>query len=818
MEKTHANEIAEEPRRSGRATKGQHKNASSSPAPNAKPAKAAAKSKPPKKSTEPEPQEDDDEEVIRCICGNSNPKDKRAFIGCDACTVWQHNVCMGIPDEEEDVPDHYFCEECRPEEHEETIQALQRGEKIWETRNKLWQNEKKMSKSRKGKGKQGEEYKPAWLKKDIAPQPPADPEPTPPAAATNGKQETNNKRKREEEPAPEQEVKPSVEEKKPTRAGRQDKRRKSSPAESKVVMDTDTALVPIDQLPKERQSVAQALSKITTSDIQNRVKSGFKLPASQTPASLGEHYGARIEYALHMNHGSKEPPYKQQFMALNANLKRNVILIERLLNGSLTADELSTMSSSDMASEELQRERAAMKEELDRQAIAIEEEGPRYKQDHKGFHEIETEYPQHNEAPAESEPVPASRPEAMRKEPTQGGSPVNHQPPLAIDTSQQADSGVERRPSSQQQFDMNNIWAKTANSPTSTAPRPVANTHVRRPSAPVPAQPNVARDDPDIDRMLDDNDESYSPADASGPDAIVWRGKLVQASEDEVTVNARYVAGRNLSSTWQNLLPEVLSIDGRLAIGKAEDYLCGLRWSNSSDVVVLALSPYDNLEPFNNIFQYFHSRERYAVVEKSKPRFVKDFYIIPVEAGRELPAHIKMLEECNIKTPLEERMLLATLVVARSPDEPPVAGDATPSQQPANGHLPPHVRQSIGGPAGSPITAQNPSFSPSNNATPQAGYGAPNPGGLPPNPYTAQAQPQQQQSPYPAQPGPMAPNPLASEILGPLLNCPTAQVILSQAPNIDRDRLQNLKKILEEDPVTTTNFEALVAKLYTPQQ
>ncbi|KAK4506342.1 hypothetical protein PRZ48_000072 [Zasmidium cellare] len=799
----------EEPRRSGRATKGQHKNASSSPAPNPKPAKAAPKSKAPKKSAEPEPQDDDDEEVIRCICGNSNPKDKRAFIGCDACTVWQHNVCMGIPDEEEDVPDHYFCEECRPEEHEETIQALQRGEKIWETRNKLYQNEKKMSKSRKSKGKQGEEYRPAWLKKDIAPQPPADPAPTP-APATNGKQESNNKRKREEEPAPESEAKPAPEEK-PTRAGRQDKRRKSSPAESKVVMDTDTALVPIAELPKDRQNVAQALSKIVTGDIQQRVKSGFKLPANQTAASLGEHYGARIEYALHMNHGNKEPSYKQQFMALNANLKKNAILIERLLNGSLTADELSTMSSSDLASEELQKERAAMKEALDRQAIAVEEEGPRYKQDHKGFHEIEMDGQQSHDQPAESEPAP--KPTVIRKESTQAGSPVNNPPPLAIDTSQQADTGGERRPSSQQQFNMNNIWAKTANSPTGTAPRPAA-THARRPSAPVPAQPNGAKDDPDIDRMLDDNDESYSPADASGSDAIVWRGKLVQASEDEVTVNARYVAGRNLSSSWHTLLPETLSIDGRLAVGKAEDYLCGLRWSNSSDVSVLALTPYDNLEPFNNIFQYFHSRERYAVVEKSKPRFVKDFYIIPVEAGRELPAHIKMLEDCNIKTPIEERMLLATIVVARAPEEPPVAADATPSQQPANGHLPPHVRQSIGGPAGSPIAAQNPSFSPSNNAPPQAGYGAPNPGGLPPNPYTTQPPPPQQ-SPYPAQPGPAPPNPLVAEILGHLQTCPTAQVILSQAPNIDRDRLQNLRKILEEDPATQTDFDALVAKLYS---
>ena len=41
---------------------------------------------------------------------------------------------------------------------------------------------------------------------------------------------------------------------------------------------------------------------------------------------------------------------------------------------------------------------------------------------------------------------------------------------------------------------------------------------------------------------------------------------------------------------------------------------------------------------------YFHSRERYAVVEKDKPAMVKDLYIIPVEAGEALPVHVEMLE------------------------------------------------------------------------------------------------------------------------------------------------------------------------------
>jgi hypothetical protein len=37
------------------------------------------------------------------------------MVCCDDCEVWQHCECMGL--EEEDIPDQYFCEQCRPEDH-----------------------------------------------------------------------------------------------------------------------------------------------------------------------------------------------------------------------------------------------------------------------------------------------------------------------------------------------------------------------------------------------------------------------------------------------------------------------------------------------------------------------------------------------------------------------------------------------------------------------------------------------------------------------------------------------------------------------------
>ena len=774
---------------------------------------------------------------------------------------------MGMPEDEEDVPDHYYCEKCVSEDHVETLEALKRGEKIWEARQRIYASEKKMSKSRKGK--QGP---PGWLKKDIQPTEGGgeDVENEPQAEDVKAEAETGSKRKREPEVKEEIAQAEDAEHEKPMRGSRQDKRRKSAAIASEVALDTDTALVDIDKLPSDRQKIAVALSKIVADDVQARVKAGtFRIPDGHTAKSLADHHASRIEYSLTMNHeGPGNPPYMAQFRTLNANLKKNKVLIERLLQKSLTADELSTMSSSDMASEELQKERAAMKEALDRQAVAVEVEGPRYRRTHKGDELIEDENEHFEQSSATAQPV-RERQSAADAETETGvaASPTNSGPavsptqteaqPLIVDTKRrQSNAGLDRRTSSQQ-FDMSSIWAKTAQSPTqgSAGPRPMQMPPRRRSSVAqqLPQdQVDGTKDDADVDRMLqdaDDDDETYSPAadytsgNSGGDASIVWRGKLVQSGDGaSPTVNARFVAGRDLTPTisWRDLLADRLAIDGRLQVARAEEYLCSLQWSQSSDVSVLALTPYDNAEGFSAVFEYFASRSRYAVVNKDKPGMVKDLYIIPVNAGAELPEHVGMLEYCAIRRPVEEKLLLATFVVARAPGTPPVrsgsqqqeqaAGDAQPSQlrmeqsvqarmpalQAMNGQgMPQHIRTSGAGPAGSPLNAGGATFSPSNsnsgaaNAPPQAGYGAV----PPPNPY-GQQQPTQADTYAGSQGLQSHPNPLVNEILGGLQYAPTALQIINADPNIPREKLKHLKVIMEGDPNTRTDIGALAEKLF----
>ncbi|PWZ02622.1 hypothetical protein BCV70DRAFT_3362 [Testicularia cyperi] len=63
-----------------------------------------------------------DEGVTRCVCGSSD-ENVGLMIQCETCKCWQHCVCMGMQFEE-DCPDVYYCEQCRPELHIPLLRSL----------------------------------------------------------------------------------------------------------------------------------------------------------------------------------------------------------------------------------------------------------------------------------------------------------------------------------------------------------------------------------------------------------------------------------------------------------------------------------------------------------------------------------------------------------------------------------------------------------------------------------------------------------------------------------------------------------------------
>lgn len=132
-------------------------------------------------------QSQDPEEVIRCVCGATEQDEDsgEAWISCETCFVWQHNVCVGVSSYEDEIPENYWCEECKPENHKELLDAIARGEKLWEARRKAHEEETERKKKRGGrkKGKRGSDTR-EDAEKDAAQ---AKASPTPDAAARDKK-------------------------------------------------------------------------------------------------------------------------------------------------------------------------------------------------------------------------------------------------------------------------------------------------------------------------------------------------------------------------------------------------------------------------------------------------------------------------------------------------------------------------------------------------------------------------------------------------------------------------------------------------------
>ncbi|ORY58428.1 SPOC domain-containing protein [Pseudomassariella vexata] len=749
---------------------------------------------------------------------------------------------MGIPIYDEDIPNKYFCEQCKPEQHKELLDAIARGEKIWETRRQKYEDEKKKGKKgKKGKGKRASDPKerssPAVssTKAKASPAPSVKKEEDVPESSTKGKRKSHDhaqgpqakmRKVSETKVVPTVPAAPAI----PTVPDVPD-----VPAEAEYTPPVDLAET-IEKLSGPRKATASGLKKSLDAALDLAVKGGlFKIPAGSQKKTITERHAVEIERANHdANPGSAAASHAR---SLIFNLKRNVELATRVFNRTLAPTALATMSSDDMATQELQRETAEMKARADKQSILINDDGPRMRKTHKGEEIVEND-----RFTATTDDVPS----ALRRESIREASGENEKPthrrsssadrvelpadtgrgPLRVDTQgtqQQARQGV----------DIDKVFSSVRSPSTS---------HQRRPSAPTrPAGPGV---DPEVDRLLqDDGTDSppYSPTENLDPD-VVWQGHLMMTNVADLPVIAKHVGGADLSKLkdipWKSLIPPLLTVAGRIPEEKAVPYLCGLRYNDQIDLVITSLSPANSLDPasraqFSAVIDYFRSKQRYGVVGERKLGNVRDTYLVPVSEGDgPIPEPMQNIGDHLIPQNRSEPMLLMVFVVRDDQREP-----VPPEQQVAQlNQLNPSAAQ-----APTPMTDRKqsvaaPTWSP---ATPQQG-GFPNPPPshqshtpIPPPVIPGQPAASIRQTPTPAPAS--APAPLqqgqdvealrraqaegevkARQVLGPLFTSPTVTFLLPHASRMKEGEWNAVRRCLERDPRAREDLP-LLSKLLTEE-
>jgi hypothetical protein len=848
----HTNDwTADEVRRSGRANKGHHtKNADAldeviaKPKPKGKPDKKTPTQSEPARSQSvqsAEPQQDEEEEedaIYRCVCGDQREIRGREMIMCDRCEAWQHNRCLGLPDSSYWEDKTYLCEKCKPEDHTELLAAIARGEKPW--------NRKKGSKAAKPKFRPSDvgSVEATPEKKDTeTPQPVPAPVPSeehhePSNGHVDAKvsirlhlfgtietdlafQPTKKTPPKNQAPSPgEKRPHEAISEKDATST----KRRKPSAQHHQKAGPQAPAVGDPTTLPEKQRAFVEKLVTSLVASIKDASKSrGYQVPDGATPVSIATDLALQIDHAAAEHFGAptqNSGPYPERFRAILSNTKKNVILVDRLLSGSLSGADIATMPIEEMASEDKQKEFAVLKEKAEKQMVLTEETGPRLRKTHKGEEIVgeDTTTIEHDYKPPDQrtrESIDEGRPPGQQS-PTTDGAQVElpedvTRRPLAVDTSgAQAPSDSVRRPSTT--FDINSVFDKVR------SPQQDQQAFLHRRQSSIRAQQTPQENavvDADIDRLLKDEDNDVEMSGYSADPTVVWRGAIDMQSFGPFEAVARFVAGGDFGQVvpWDQLLSPSLPILGRIESAKGNDYIEGLAISGSHDVGVLAITPVtpEGQHIFDQLFSYFHPRDRWGVVpvDKLHNDAMRDLYVIPIQpGGSELPQFLNMLEYCTIETPRPQPLILLALVAKlpeQKPQVPPTQHfEQYPTANIAAGQVAPPIPPPVnGGPSPSPATnPHGPSYSPVQPSFPpgQQNFG----GQYPP--------PAQGHNGFPQVP-PHHRNPKALEIFGPYIEAPVIVQLLTANPDMTDVQMGNLRHIVDNVPAARTDLGVLQSHL-----
>lgn len=771
------------------------------------------------------------------------------MICCDKCEAWQHNRCLNLPESDEYWNKRqYFCEQCKPEDHAELLAAMARGEKPW-NRKKGQKPPKSRPSDVKAETKQ-EKAKvptpPAQLPAPSAPAPapsaaqaPPAPSPAPKDAqqeVTNGQAEakviysaffafdyTDLLQPSKKESPKSQPQSPLGEKRRHESVAEKDsstkKRRKSSAQHQAKAAPQSAVAADISALPHKQRAVAEKLRDTIVPMINSATDSrGYRVPDGETAKSIATRLALQIDRAATEHHGEPagpDSPFLQHMRSIIFNVKKNAILVDRLLSGSLTPQEFASMAPEEMASEEKQREYAALREAAEKQMVLTEESGPRLRKTHKGEEVVGEE----DNAPIDEEfrPPPPRDRDSVSDEKVPPQSPRDEQmtvelpedmgkerrAPLSIDTADAQADGV-RRPSTT--FDINLVYDKVR------SPQNDQQAFLQRRQSSIRVQEKPSQGpgfDADVDRLLKDEDMDVEMSGYSADPTIVWQGTISMQSLEPFDAVARFVAGGDFGQVvpWDKLLTPTLPIQGRIEKSKGDEYIRGLASSGTHDVGVLALSPVspEGREVMDTLYSYFQPRGRWGVVpvDKLGNEAMRDLYVIPIEPGPgNLPDFLDMLEYCTIETPRKEHMILLALIAKLPETKPQPPFEQYLPQDIAAAPVAPPANGPTNGPSPSPVNPHGPQYSPVGPSFPPShNYG--NPFGAPNNNGHAQQMPMPDAPPH-HQP------PKAVEIFGPFINVPVVQYCLtSTGSSMSETQMENLREIVEHVPEVRNDLTLL---------
>ncbi|CAB0029447.1 unnamed protein product [Trichogramma brassicae] len=142
----------------------------------------------------------------------------------------------------------------------------------------------------------------------------------------------------------------------------------------------------------------------------------------------------------------------------------------------------------------------------------------------------------------------------------------------------------------------------------------------------------------------------------------VWQGCVYMKD-----VAKFHVTAQNVSRNSKELLeeaPDSFEVVGRINPATVWDYIGKMKKNYNKEIIVIKLSAINDEEkiPYITLYSYLDSRNRLGVLGNVSP-FVKDFYIMPLSHGSQLPSVLLPLEPPGL---VEDGHLLLGIIVANN--------------------------------------------------------------------------------------------------------------------------------------------------------
>lgn len=157
--------------------------------------------------------------------------------------------------------------------------------------------------------------------------------------------------------------------------------------------------------------------------------------------------------------------------------------------------------------------------------------------------------------------------------------------------------------------------------------------------------------------------------------SVIWKGTVNLPNVGQFSSLCKQIAGPPIWDLCEvGIGPNMtIIIEGRVCKKSAEEYLKEHIALNRKEIIAIEFIPGDlpagekkeisSMKGFMSIFNYFDSRDRYAVFARGSS-FIKDAYMIPVRKYCSVPKLIAQIKSCSMDSLIAENDRIIGVMVS----------------------------------------------------------------------------------------------------------------------------------------------------------